>query len=99
MKPKVRARPITKTRNGTWNGTLDGTWNGMGYGNLEQTHGTRNGNTLCSNYTTHKFETLRREIKADIRKQHDLYVNNLVGEAIIKKMFVCRAPTHQFQSG
>ena len=25
-----------------------------------------------------KFETLRREIKADIRKQHDLYVNNLV---------------------
>ena len=27
-----------------------------------------------------KFETLRREIKADIRKQHDLYVNNLVGD-------------------
>ena len=26
-----------------------------------------------------KFESLRREIKADIRKQHDLYVNNLVG--------------------
>ena len=26
------------------------------------------------------FETLRREIKADIRKQHDLYVNNLVGD-------------------
>ena len=26
-----------------------------------------------------KFETLRREIKADIRKQLDLYVNNLVG--------------------
>ena len=25
-----------------------------------------------------KFENLRREIKADIRKQHDLYVNNLV---------------------
>ena len=25
-----------------------------------------------------KFETLRSEIKADIRKQHDLYVNNLV---------------------
>ena len=24
-------------------------------------------------------ETLRREIKADIRKQHDLYMNNLVG--------------------
>ena len=27
-----------------------------------------------------KFETLRREIKADIRKQHDLNVNNLVGD-------------------
>ena len=27
-----------------------------------------------------KFETLRREIKADVRKQHDLYVNNWVGD-------------------
>ena len=27
-----------------------------------------------------KFETLRREIKADVRKQHELYVNNLVGD-------------------
>ena len=27
-----------------------------------------------------KFETLRREIKADVRNQHDLYVNNLVGD-------------------
>ena len=27
-----------------------------------------------------KFETLRREIKADIRKHHDLYLNNLVGD-------------------
>ena len=27
-----------------------------------------------------KFDSLRREIKADIRKQHDLYVNNLVGD-------------------
>ena len=27
-----------------------------------------------------QLETLRREIKADIRKQHDLYVNNLVGD-------------------
>ena len=27
-----------------------------------------------------KFETLRREIKADVRKQHDLYVNNFVGD-------------------
>ena len=27
-----------------------------------------------------KFETLKREIKADVRKQHDLYVNYLVGD-------------------
>ena len=27
-----------------------------------------------------QFETLRREIKDDVRKQHDLYVNNLVGD-------------------
>ena len=27
-----------------------------------------------------EFETLRREIKPDVRKQHDLYVNNLVGD-------------------
>ena len=27
-----------------------------------------------------KFVTLKREIKADIRKQHELYVNNLVGD-------------------
>ena len=27
-----------------------------------------------------KFETLRREIKDDVRKQHDLYVNILVGD-------------------
>ena len=27
-----------------------------------------------------KFESLRKEIKADIRKQHDLYLNNLVGD-------------------
>ena len=27
-----------------------------------------------------KFETLRREIKAGIRKQNDLYVNNLDGD-------------------
>ena len=27
-----------------------------------------------------KFETLRRETKADIRKQHDLYAHNLVGD-------------------
>ena len=27
-----------------------------------------------------KFESLRREIKADIKKQHGLYVNKLVGD-------------------
>ena len=27
-----------------------------------------------------KFETLRREIKVDVRKQHDLYENNLFGD-------------------
>ena len=27
-----------------------------------------------------KFESLRKEIKAEIRKQHDLFVNNLVGD-------------------
>ena len=31
-----------------------------------------------------KFETLRREIKADVRKQHDLYMNNLVGGVTVK---------------
>ena len=33
-----------------------------------------------------KFESLRREIKADIKKQHDLYVNNLVGDVKVKVM-------------
>ena len=27
-----------------------------------------------------KFETLRREMKVDVKKQHDLYVKNLVGD-------------------
>ena len=27
-----------------------------------------------------KLESLRKEIKADVKKQHDLYVNNLVGD-------------------
>ena len=31
-----------------------------------------------------KFETLRREIKADVRKQHDLYVNNCLGDVKAK---------------
>ena len=33
-----------------------------------------------------KFETLRREITADIRKQHDLHVNNWVGHVKRKSM-------------
>ena len=38
-----------------------------------------------------KFETLRKEIKADIRKKHDLYVNNLVGavKANTKDFYRC----------
>ena len=36
--------------------------------------------TYFVNQLRSKFETLRKEIKADVRKQHDLYVNNLVGE-------------------
>ena len=31
-----------------------------------------------------KFETLRREIETDVRKQHNLYVNNLVGDVKAK---------------
>ena len=27
-----------------------------------------------------KFQFLRREIKADVKRQHDLCVNNLVGD-------------------
>ena len=32
-----------------------------------------------------KFESLRRDITADVRKQYDLYVNNLVGDQNKKK--------------
>ena len=37
-----------------------------------------------------KFENLRREIKADIRKRHDLYVNNLVGDVKANPRDFCR---------
>ena len=37
-----------------------------------------------------KFETLRREIKADTRKQHDLYVKNLVGDVKANPKDFCR---------
>ena len=37
-----------------------------------------------------KFETFRREIKADVRKQHDLYVNNLVGDVKANARDFCR---------
>ena len=35
---------------------------------------------VCSSKLRSKFETLRREIRADVREQHNLYVNNLVGD-------------------
>ena len=41
---------------------------------------TRDSKKPGSAKITAKFEALRREIKADNRKQHDLYVNNLVGD-------------------
>ena len=31
-----------------------------------------------------KFESLRREIKADIKKQYDIYVNNFKGDVKTK---------------
>ena len=37
-----------------------------------------------------KFETLRREIKADIKKQHDQYVNNVVGDIKANPRDFCR---------
>ena len=37
-----------------------------------------------------KFETLRRDIRADVRKQHDLYVNNLVGDVKVNPRDVYR---------
>ena len=37
-----------------------------------------------------KFETLRREIKADVKKQYDLYVNNLVGDIKANPRDFCR---------
>ena len=36
--------------------------------------------SIISSKLRSKFETLRREIKADVKKQHDLYVSNLVGD-------------------
>ena len=37
-----------------------------------------------------KFETLRREIEADVRNQHDLYVNDLVGDVKANPRDFCR---------
>ena len=37
-----------------------------------------------------KFETLRREIMSEVRKQHDLYVNNLVGDVKANPRDFCR---------
>ena len=44
---------------------------------LNKTHAKAK-KTGCSKLCS-KFESLRREILASVRKQHDLYVNNLVG--------------------
>ena len=49
--------------------------------NNSQENGTyAKGKMTGSEKVSSKFETLRREIKADIRKQHDLYVENLIGD-------------------
>ena len=45
---------------------------------------------IGSNKLRSKFESLRREIKADVRKQHDLYVNNLVGDVKANPSDFCR---------
>ena len=42
-----------------------------------------------------KFESLRRQIKADIRKQHDMYVNNLVGDVKTNPRDFCRYSDNQ----
>ena len=42
-----------------------------------------------------KFETLRREIKADVRKQHDLFVNNFKPTSI----FILTVPRQYFCCG
>ena len=39
-----------------------------------------NGGFNLKGSSRYKFETLKREIKADIMKQYDLYVDNLVGD-------------------
>ena len=36
--------------------------------------------TMIESKLRSQFETLRREIKANVRKQHDLYMNTLVGD-------------------
>ena len=38
------------------------------------------GHILRSRKLRSKFESLRREIKADVKKQHDLHANNLAGD-------------------
>ena len=45
---------------------------------------------VLQNLDRSKFESLRKEIKADIRKQHDLYVSNLVGDVKTNPRDFCR---------
>ena len=57
---------------------MDYTWNKTEDSQKNATH-AKTKKTGSAKFRS-KFETLRREIKADIRKQHDLFVNNLVGD-------------------
>ena len=45
-----------------------------------RTHAKAKAKMTGSSKLRTKFESLDREIKADVKKQHDLYVNNLVGD-------------------
>ena len=46
-----------------------------------------------------KFESLRREIKADIKTQHDLYVNNFVGDVKVNPRDFYRYINSQKKTG
>ena len=58
-------------------GFLTGITNGLDIAGRYKTHAKAK--TIGSSKLMSKLESLRREIKADIKMQHDLYVNTLVG--------------------
>ena len=62
----------------TWNKTKDSTKKKKKKKKINANH-SKAKKTGGAKFRT-RFETLRREIKADIRKQHAFYVNNLVGD-------------------